>query len=54
MNLEYTPAQCAFRAEIRAWLAEHVPREPLLSSMLRRIALRAFRFSTTQAGTASE
>ena len=31
MNLEYTPAQCAFRAEIRAWLAEHVPREPLLS-----------------------
>jgi alkylation response protein AidB-like acyl-CoA dehydrogenase len=31
MKLDYTPAQRAFRAEIRDWLAAHVPREPLPS-----------------------
>ena len=30
------------------------PHDPLASSMLRRIAARAFIFSTTQAGIASE
>ena len=29
MDLSYTPDQIAFRAEIRAWLADHVPSEPL-------------------------
>lgn len=31
MELTYTPKQNAFRAEVRAWLADHVPREPLAS-----------------------
>ena len=31
MNLEYTPGQRAFRAEVRAWLAAHVPKAPLAS-----------------------
>ena len=31
MHLEYTERQQAFRAEIRAWLAERVPRAPLAS-----------------------
>ena len=31
MNLAYTGRQRAFRAEIRAWLAAHVPTEPLAS-----------------------
>ncbi len=31
MELTYTPKQNAFRAEVRAWLAEHAPREPLAS-----------------------
>jgi alkylation response protein AidB-like acyl-CoA dehydrogenase len=31
MDLTYTPAQNAFRAEVRAWLAAHVPSEPLPS-----------------------
>ncbi|MCX5534141.1 acyl-CoA dehydrogenase family protein [Streptomyces sp. NBC_00006] len=31
MNLEFTPDQDAFREEARAWLAEHVPAEPLPS-----------------------
>jgi len=31
MNLIYTPAQDAFRAEARAWLEAHVPAEPLPS-----------------------
>lgn len=31
MQLAYTPEQDAFRAEIRAWLAEHVPAEPLVT-----------------------
>lgn len=29
MDLTYTPQQAAFRAEVRAWLADHVPAEPL-------------------------
>ena len=29
MDLSYTPDQIALRAEIRAWLADHVPSEPL-------------------------
>jgi len=29
MELRYTPQQQAFRAEVRAWLADHVPAEPL-------------------------
>ncbi len=31
MELKYTPEQEAFRAEVRAWLAAHVPAEPLLT-----------------------
>jgi alkylation response protein AidB-like acyl-CoA dehydrogenase len=31
MQLNYTPGQQAFRAEVRQWLAAHVPREPLQS-----------------------
>ena len=31
MNLEYTPEQKAFRAEVRAWMAAHVPKEPLIT-----------------------
>ncbi len=31
MDLRYTDAQRAFRAEVRAWLEAHVPREPLPS-----------------------
>ncbi|MFX1688954.1 acyl-CoA dehydrogenase family protein [Paraburkholderia sp. A2RI-6] len=31
MKLDYTPQQCAFREEIRTWLAGHVPRKPLPS-----------------------
>ena len=29
MHLHYTPEQCAFRAEVRAWM--HVPAEPLIT-----------------------
>ncbi|MEN9717737.1 MAG: hypothetical protein RIQ99_615, partial [Pseudomonadota bacterium] len=28
MELHYTPEQQAFRAEVRAWMETHVPREP--------------------------
>jgi alkylation response protein AidB-like acyl-CoA dehydrogenase len=31
MNLNYTPAQTAFRAEVRAWMEAHVPKEPLVT-----------------------
>jgi alkylation response protein AidB-like acyl-CoA dehydrogenase len=31
MNLNYTPEQNAFRAEVRAWMAAHVPKEPLVT-----------------------
>ena len=31
MDLNYTPEQEAFRAEVRQWLVEHVPTEPLAS-----------------------
>ena len=31
MDLSYTPEQEAFRAEVRQWLAEYVPTEPLTS-----------------------
>ncbi|NIB39222.1 acyl-CoA dehydrogenase [Pseudomaricurvus alkylphenolicus] len=31
MDLNYTPEQLAFRQEVRQWLAEHVPAEPLKS-----------------------
>ena len=31
MDLSYTPEQEAFRAEVREWLAEHVPATPLAS-----------------------
>ncbi len=31
MNLSYTPEQQAFRAEVRAWMETHVPKEPLVT-----------------------
>jgi alkylation response protein AidB-like acyl-CoA dehydrogenase len=31
LNLEYTAQQIAFRAEVRAWLEAHVPKQPLPS-----------------------
>lgn len=31
MQLEYTPEQQAFRAEVRAWMEAHVPKEPLIT-----------------------
>ncbi|NCU11813.1 MAG: acyl-CoA dehydrogenase [Sphingomonadaceae bacterium] len=31
MRLEYTPEQEAFRAEVRAWMEAHVPKEPLVT-----------------------
>ena len=31
MQLTYTPKQQAFRAEVRAWLADNLPRQPLAS-----------------------
>ena len=31
MDLAYTPEQQAFRAEVRAWMEAHVPREPLVT-----------------------
>lgn len=31
MELAYTPRQQAFRAEVRAWMEAHVPREPLIT-----------------------
>jgi alkylation response protein AidB-like acyl-CoA dehydrogenase len=31
MHLEYTPEQDAFRAEVRAWMEAHVPKEPLVT-----------------------
>jgi len=31
MDLAYTPRQQAFRAEVRAWMEAHVPREPLVT-----------------------
>ncbi len=31
MDLSYTPAQQAFRAEVREWLAAHVPAKPLVT-----------------------
>lgn len=31
MDLSYTPEQEAFRAEVRAWMAAHVPKEPLVT-----------------------
>ena len=31
MDLTYTPAQQAFRAEVRAWLQANVPSQPLPS-----------------------
>ena len=29
LQLQYTPEHNAFRAEVRAWMAVHVPKEPL-------------------------
>lgn len=31
MHLHYTPEQEAFRAEVRAWMETHVPKEPLVT-----------------------
>ena len=31
MELNYTPEQQAFRAEVRAWMEAHVPKEPLVT-----------------------
>ena len=38
MDLSYTPEQEAFRAEVREWLAEHVPAKPLASLIPRQAA----------------
>ena len=43
MNLTYTPEQRAFRAEIRDWLARHVPDKPLLSFDATREGFEAHR-----------
>ena len=43
MNLEYTPEQRAFRAEIRAWMEANVPRAPLPSFDLTREGFEAHR-----------
>jgi len=31
MDIAYTPAQQAFRAEVRAWMEAHVPKQPLVT-----------------------
>ena len=31
MDLVYTPEQQDFRAEVRAWMDAHVPKEPLVT-----------------------
>ena len=43
MNLSYTPAQTAFRAEIRAWLKANVPSQPLESFDASRAGFEAHR-----------
>jgi alkylation response protein AidB-like acyl-CoA dehydrogenase len=43
MDLSFTPAQQAFRAEIRAWLAQHVPADPLPSFDVSREGFEAHR-----------
>lgn len=43
MDLTYTPEQQAFRAEIRAWLEAHVPKQPLPSFDATREGFEAHR-----------
>ena len=43
MNLDYTPEQRAFRAEVRAWMEANVPRERLASFDLTREGFEAHR-----------
>ncbi|WP_342363236.1 acyl-CoA dehydrogenase family protein [Terrarubrum flagellatum] len=43
MNLAYTPEQKAFRAEARAWMEAHVPRDPLPSFDASREGFEAHR-----------
>ncbi len=43
MKLEYTDEQRAFRAEVRKWMAENVPAEPLASFDLTREGFEAHR-----------
>jgi alkylation response protein AidB-like acyl-CoA dehydrogenase len=43
MNLEYTPEQSAFRAEVRAWMEANVPKSPLPSFDLTREGFEAHR-----------
>ncbi len=43
MDLRYTPAQRAFRAEVRAWMAAHVPAAPLPSFDASRAGFEAHR-----------
>jgi alkylation response protein AidB-like acyl-CoA dehydrogenase len=43
VKLEYTPEQREFRQEVRAWMVEHVPKEPLASFDLTREGFEAHR-----------
>ena len=43
MDLRYTPEQKAFRAEARAWLKAHVPKQPLASFDASRAGFEAHR-----------
>ena len=43
MSLDFDPQQAALRAEARAWLEAHVPREPLVFFDLTREGFEAHR-----------
>src|SRR5580704_17599423 len=43
LDLTYTPEQKAFRAEVRAWMDKHVPKEPLPNFDMSREGFEAHR-----------
>lgn len=43
MDLTFTPEETAFRMEVRAWMAAHVPAEPLPSFDASREGFEAHR-----------